>query len=149
MGRVDDRPVELARLLRDTWAAVEAAMLAGVDAEVRPAHLPVLRVVNARGPSRISAIAREVGVSRQAVAQTVAPLVDAGVLEVAADPSDGRAKLLRYTPSGERVYAQSLRVYEAIEAAYAERAGARRAASLRTELAELRAVAEAVRARGG
>lgn len=149
---MSERPADLARLLRDTWAAVEEAMTVELDAGgragLRPAHLPVLRVINADGPSRISTIAREVGVSRQAVAQTVAPLVESGLLEVAPDPTDGRAKLLGYSAWGREKYDESLRIYDAIEGRYLARAGSRRAAGLRAELAELRAAAEDYGERG-
>jgi DNA-binding MarR family transcriptional regulator len=142
---VTDRHAELARLLRDTWTAVETAMTAELNARgamgLRRSHLPVLRAMN-RGHARISEIAGEVGVSRQAVAQTVASLIEDGYLEIVPDPSDGRAKLLRWTGRGRTHYRASLEIYDEIERAYVARVGAGRCEQLRAELAELRAVAQ-------
>jgi DNA-binding MarR family transcriptional regulator len=141
-----ERHAELARLLRDTWTAVEAAMTAELNARgamgLRRPHLPVLRAMN-RGHARISEIARDVGVTRQAIAQTVAPLIEDGYLEIVPDPSDGRAKLLRWTERGLAHYRASLEIYDELERAYVARVGVRRSEQLRAELAELRAVAQA------
>jgi DNA-binding MarR family transcriptional regulator len=142
---VPARPAELARLLRDAWAAVEATMAAELAERgapgLRPAHLPVLRRLGPDG-ARVTDIAREIGVTRQAVAQTVGSLLEDGWVEVVPDPEDGRARLLRYTAWGRERYVEALRVYDELEAAFEARVGAQRAAALRDGLRELRAVAD-------
>ncbi len=143
---------DLARELRDTWAAVERAMLerqeAGGFSELRPAHLPVLRAMGPDG-ARVSDIARILGITRQAVAQSVAALERSGAVELVPDPSDGRAKILRWTPAGRARYEDALALYDEVERRYVERVGPRRAAALRRELAELQAVAAEGRVASG
>jgi MarR family transcriptional regulator, temperature-dependent positive regulator of motility len=61
---------------------------------VRPAYAIVLRNLNPKG-SRITDIARRGGVTKQAVGQLVTQMVADGIVEVVADPTDARAKLVR------------------------------------------------------
>ncbi len=60
----------------------------------------VLRICSARTDVTIAGIGRELGVSRQAAAKTVAGLADRGYVRVVASPSDQREKLVRITRRG-------------------------------------------------
>src|SRR5687767_2166502 len=50
---------------------------------------------------RLTELAQRLGVTKQAVGQVVAELEELGVVEVRPDPSDGRAKLVRFTTKGK------------------------------------------------
>jgi DNA-binding MarR family transcriptional regulator len=50
--------------------------------------------------TRMTALAEKMGVTKQAVSQIAAELEQAGVLCRVPDPSDGRAKLVRFTAEG-------------------------------------------------
>ena len=60
----------------------------------------VLRICAARRDMTIAGIGRELGVSRQAAAKTVAGLAERGYVQVVASPSDQREKLVRITRRG-------------------------------------------------
>ncbi|MGK5550297.1 MarR family winged helix-turn-helix transcriptional regulator [Actinomadura kijaniata] len=54
------------------------------------------------GPMTIASLARERGLRRQAVQQTVARLLAEGMVQTAPNPRDGRAPLVSLTPEGDR-----------------------------------------------
>lgn len=64
---------------------------------------------------RVVDLAKKVGVSKQAVSQTVAELVAHGVVELVPDPDDGRAKRARFTRKGAEAIAHGLSVLRTIE----------------------------------
>jgi DNA-binding MarR family transcriptional regulator len=69
---------------------------------IRPAHTHLLPHIAIEG-TRITAIAAKLGVSKQAVAPLVDELVAWGLLEKAPDPSDARAKVVRFSRGGEGI----------------------------------------------
>ncbi len=86
------------------------------------------------GGTRISELARRVGVSRQAVHQTLGELAGFGLLGVVADPTHGRAKLARLTDRGRKIDRDALKVIARLERDLARRIGKRNLASLRRAL---------------
>ncbi|MHA7984499.1 MarR family winged helix-turn-helix transcriptional regulator [Rathayibacter sp. CAU 1779] len=65
-------------------------------------HVSLLSLVEPDG-SRLAVLTQCGGRTKQASAELAAHLVKRGYLSLAPDPSDGRAKLYRLTPSGERL----------------------------------------------
>ncbi len=74
---------------------------------LRTSHTLLLPHIDFEG-TRLTEVARRVGISKQATGQLVDDLVDVGTLERVPDPSDGRAKLVRFTPKGKRQILQGL-----------------------------------------
>lgn len=66
--------------------------------KLRTAHTTLFPHIDMEG-TRITVLASRIGVSKQAVAQLVDELVEMGSLERIPDPSDGRAKLVRFGPN--------------------------------------------------
>lgn len=64
---------------------------------------------------RITELARRLDVSKQAVSQTIAELELMDVVETIPDPSDGRARLARFTDKGRAAILQGLTVLRDIE----------------------------------
>ncbi|MFJ5227792.1 MarR family winged helix-turn-helix transcriptional regulator [Streptomyces sp. NPDC088400] len=64
------------------------------------ARTKVLRVLDRRGAVRQSVLAQELGQAPRSVTQSVEALEREGLVERAADPDDGRSKLVRLTPEG-------------------------------------------------
>ena len=62
---------------------------------IRPAHTALFPHIDLSG-TRQTALARRMGVSKQAVGQLVSELEQMGALERVPDPSDGRARLVRF-----------------------------------------------------
>lgn len=86
------------------------------------------------GIRRPSAIAERLGVSRQAVHQSIRDLIDVDVVELVPDPRDGRAKVARLSKKGAPIHRKARRILEKLEVELAGRIGKRRTASLREAL---------------
>ncbi|HEY0465266.1 MAG TPA: MarR family transcriptional regulator [Polyangiaceae bacterium] len=64
---------------------------------------------------RITELARRLDISKQAISQTIAELELMDVVETIPDPSDGRARLARFTDKGKQAILQGLGVLRGIE----------------------------------
>jgi len=73
--------------------------------------------------TRLTELADKVGVSKQAVSKLVAEFVDQGMLELAVDSVDGRAKLVRFTPRGIENIRHGLSVLASVQAEIAAEIG--------------------------
>ncbi|MET0273271.1 MAG: MarR family winged helix-turn-helix transcriptional regulator [Phenylobacterium sp.] len=85
----------------------------------------------AMGLHRPSDIARQQGVSRQAIHTTIGQLVDKGVLELADDPIDRRMKTVELTPMGERMRHDAQAAMRLMVAELGRRIGPKKVAQLR------------------
>ena len=75
------------------------------------------------GVTRPTEIAKVMGVSRQAVHQTIAGLARKQVLELVPDPSDGRAKILRFRADAADLRDEIVSLQHELESILAERIG--------------------------
>jgi DNA-binding MarR family transcriptional regulator len=91
-------------------------------AQLRPAHTNLFPHIDFAG-TRLTDIARRIGISKQAVGQLVADLEEMGVVELLADPDDGRAKRVRFTNRGTAAIRHGLDVLRTIETQLTERIG--------------------------
>ena len=126
-------------LLRRPYEALHARVYGGLAArgfpEIRPAHSSVFRHITAGG-SRLTDLAAQAGMTKQSMAYLVEGLERGGFLSAVPDPGDGRAKLVRLTARGRRVWGALVALSAEAEAAIAERMGSERFALLRTLLEE-------------
>jgi DNA-binding MarR family transcriptional regulator len=120
-----------ARLL-DERALSRLAAIPGAP-PVRPAHTRLFPHLSFQG-LRVTALARRLGVSKQAVAPLIAELVAWGVVEQAPDPSDRRALLVRFTPQGLAALTHGLGLLAELEAEITHEVGPERAAVFREVL---------------
>lgn len=97
--------------------------------------------------TRLTELARSVGVSKQAVSQLVSEFVDQGVLELSPDPEDRRAKLVRFTPRGMDAVRHGLSVLASVEAEIAAKIGKARMRSLHEALVAMLDALETTHAR--
>lgn len=88
---------------------------------VQQAGFPFLRVAHTQvlenldpGGTRLTVLADRAGISHQSMSELVLELVERGVLERVADPSDGRARLIRPTADGVALLAEGRRHLEAV-----------------------------------
>jgi DNA-binding MarR family transcriptional regulator len=97
-GRPSTGPllIRAARLFNER-AVARGRSVGGLD--LRPAHTALFPHLSLEG-TRMTALAEKMGVTKQAVSQIAAELEQAGVLCRIPDPSDGRAKLVRFTAEG-------------------------------------------------
>ena len=98
-------------------------------------HAQSLVMMNiGEGIRRPSAIAERLGVSRQAVHQSVTELNRLGLIELVADPDDRRATIARLSKKGEPLRVLAIEVLEDLEAELARRIGKREVAQFRRAL---------------
>ena len=84
-------------------------------------------------------LAERAQMTKQSMAELVAHLERLGYVERVPDPSDGRAKLVRATARGRRLYVIARDVVAELEAAWTERLGKAKMRQLRELLEELNA----------
>ncbi len=87
----------------------------------RPQSMVMVHVV--RGVTRPSEIARDLGVSRQAIHITINQMIALGLLELANDDDDGRSKRVVITPTGQKMRAVAQEAMRVMSAALEERIG--------------------------
>jgi DNA-binding MarR family transcriptional regulator len=88
------------------------------------------------GVTRPSEIASRVGVTRQAIHQTINEMVELGYLTLQPDPSDRRAKVVVYTEQGEKVGGAAVSALREIESSLSSRIGSDKVSALREALAQ-------------
>lgn len=125
MAKFEDRLAEMkskslmqallraSRLLKEL--AVRRKQRAASDPQPRAAHAAVYAHVSLHG-TRPTELADKLGISPQAVAQLVGELAEMGLVERVPDPTDGRARLVRFTRKGRADILAGFRVFEGIEA---------------------------------
>jgi DNA-binding MarR family transcriptional regulator len=136
--------LKAARLLDEV--AVARVNRAAPSTALRPVHTKLFPHIDFQG-TRLVALADRLGVTKQAVSQWVSELAEMGVVELVADPDDGRAKRVRFTPRGVEAIHHGLGVLRSIEDEVTARVGARRMAALRQTLADLVPALEALHTR--
>lgn len=105
----------------------------GID-YLRAAHTNLLPHIDMQG-TRLTDLARRVGISKQAVGQLVDELEDMGTVERVADPRDGRAKLIRFVrEDGQPILIRGLAVLTELEAEMRDHVGTRKVEQLHRAL---------------
>lgn len=136
--RPDGPPlIAFLRPLVDWWEDRHLELMAarGFD-DVRRAHNAVF--VNLPGEGRrLTDLAGDADMSKQAMGELVDDLVLKGYLTRVPDPSDGRAKLIVWDDRGEAAHDATLAVFAELEADVAEILGVTQAGEMRRMLAEL------------
>lgn len=124
----------LQRARADGMALIAAD--AAVDGSLTPAHARLLGRVPPEG-ARVTDLAAQSGITKQALGQLAGLLADRGYVEIVSDPGDRRARLIRCTERGERVGRAIRAAAATIEDGWRAQVGADRYAVFREVLAEL------------
>src|SRR3954453_24256112 len=102
-GKPDRKP--LIALVHDADKAFQAHMVRSAHErgrpDIKPAHNLLFAILRDDG-DRAADLAQRAGITRQSMGEVIRDLVGLGVLEMAPDPQDGRAKVVRYTAEGKR-----------------------------------------------
>lgn len=128
-----------ARLLNERAIARLDAPASGP--RLRAAHTSLFPHIDLEG-TRLTELARRLGISKQAVGQLVDELEQMGALERVPDPDDGRAKLVRFSRTPGKTILDGLRHLQGIEAELAAELGEARMQGLREGLVALLALLE-------
>lgn len=124
-------------LLREAFVALNDQVVPRLVehgfADVRPAHNAVFLYLDATGTT-VSTLAERAEMTKQAMAELVGHLEERGYVHRVPDPGDRRAKLVRPTAKGRRVYAVVREMVPEMEQRLAEVIGATRMRQLRRDL---------------
>jgi len=115
------------------WLAASEASNSGRGSGLARAQALVFVHLD-EGGTRPAEIARRSGISRQAVGQTVAKMREQGLVKLAPDPENRRARLVQPTAKGRRALERSGSGSSAAEKVLGRRIGAARVRSLREAL---------------
>ena len=115
---------------------------------VRTAHTQLLPHINLAG-TRLTDLANRLGVTKQAAGQLVDELAAMGMLERIPDPTDARAKLVRFSRRGRLALLDGLGVLRGIEREMRMELGDARMLALHDTLAGIVRSAEDDRGRDG
>ena len=115
------------------WLAAAERANSGRGIGLARSHTLVFSHLDAEG-TRPAEIARRAGISRQAVGQTVAQMRELGLVKLAPDPTNRRARLVQPTAKGRKALERSGTGSQAAEKVLSRRIGAARVKSLRDAL---------------
>jgi DNA-binding MarR family transcriptional regulator len=115
------------------WLAAAERANTGRGTALARSHSLVFSHLDAEG-TRPAEIARRAGISRQAVGQTVAQMRELGLVKLAPDPTNRRARLVQPTAKGRKALERSSTGSAAAEKILSRRIGAARVKSLRDAL---------------
>ncbi len=102
--------------------------------DIRPGHGCVFGNIDPDNGSRLTELAERANMTKQSVGEVTSDLEARGYLERVADPSDGRAKIIRLTAQGRDAYLSGRQLIDELERDWAERYGEERVAALRDAL---------------
>jgi DNA-binding MarR family transcriptional regulator len=104
----------------------------GWPAVTRPQSMVMVSLV--RGITRPSDIARDLGVTRQAVHATINGMIEIGLVELVDDPSDRRSKIVAISGQGSKMREHAREASALITEALAQRIGADNLEALRVAM---------------
>lgn len=102
-------------------------------AKITAAHLQFMNYLDC-GDTHPAAIARRIGVSRQAIYRSTRELQKLGVLEMLPDPQNGNQKIIHMTEYGNKVALDARQALDEIEIELSQRLGAQDFAQLKNLL---------------
>lgn len=107
---------------------------------INAADSHVLRTMRMEG-ARITDMAEQAGISKQAMSKLVANFAELGFVEWEPDPQDGRSRIVRATEAGRNLLAHGVRALRRAEEDIEAMIGAEGTETLRSLLLEIRAQA--------
>ena len=111
--------------------------------DLRPSHGCVFRFVDRENGSRLTELAAQAGLTKQAVGEVVTDLERLGYVDRVPDPEDGRAKIIQLNERGQAACDTAVRLFAEIEADWADRVGEERMAGLRDTLERMTSAEQA------
>jgi DNA-binding MarR family transcriptional regulator len=118
----------------------ERLAAAGFD-DFTPAQARVFQRISPHG-SRLTELAEQAGISKQAAGFLVDQLERSGYVERAPDPDDRRARLIRIAQRGRDTVEVAQEIVSTVEAEWTAHLGAQRMAQLRAILTDLREITD-------
>jgi DNA-binding MarR family transcriptional regulator len=133
MARSPRTPLSSMLVDAQRWLTAAERASSGRGTGLARSHSLVFAHLDSDG-TRPAEIARRAGISRQAVGQTVAQMKSLGLVKLAPDPTNRRARLVQPTAKGRKALERSGDGSTAAEKVLSRRIGAARVKSLREAL---------------
>ena len=131
---------DISILLDDAYRALETELHRQLDAagftDIRPAHGKVFETIGRDG-NRLTTMAEQARITKGSMVELVDYLETRGYLQRLPDPRDGRAKIVRLTPSGWEAVRVAATAIADIENRWRAALGPRRMSTLRRALDEM------------
>lgn len=115
--------VLLQQLSRDFERRARTTLQERGHTELLPSHQAVFASLGRTG-TRLTVLAQQAGMTKQAMGQIVDDLEQLGYVERIPDPADGRAKIVRFTPAGLDFVCDAAEVLDEIWSEYSALLGA-------------------------
>ena len=128
--------VLLQQLARDFERRARTTLQERGHTELLPSHQVVFAGLGRAG-TRLTVLAHNAGMTKQAMGQIVDDLEQLGYVERTPDPKDGRAKLVRFTPAGLDFVCDAAEVLDEIWREYSALLGAQELDQLQDTLRKL------------
>jgi DNA-binding MarR family transcriptional regulator len=148
----ESRGAALARLLLGGFTTMVDQVIVELEHHGHPGvtatHEFALTAIDA-GAQSASALGRELQVSKQAAAKSIAALEELGYLHRRTDPDDARRKILVVSPRGHEMMAIGARAFDELRSKLVAQVGAERMEIVESVLTTLGAVSETSPARPG
>ena len=128
--------VLLQQLSRDFERRARGTLQARGHTELLPSHQAVFASLGRSG-TRLTVLAQQAGMTKQAMGQIVDDLEHLGYVERTPDPADGRAKIVRFTAAGLDFVCDAAEVLDEIWREYAELLGPRELEQVQDSLHKL------------
>ncbi len=111
-----DPPCTCTALRRAARAATAAYDAALQPAALRVTQFAILRILERGGPLPVSRLAEAAALDRSTMGRNLDPLERRGLVRLAPDPGDGRARIVLLTEAGRALLAQALPHWRAAQA---------------------------------
>lgn len=117
--------------------------------EIREGHGCVFGFIDLEKGSRLTDLAANAGLTKQAVGEAVTELERIGYVKRVPDPQDGRAKIIKLTDRGMDAVIKGRRIFAEIEREWAEQIGPELMASFREAATRIAALEDESSDAGG
>jgi len=104
--------------------------------DITASHLNLIRHLNPEG-MKLSALAQDAALSKQAITKIAGNLSNKSYIEIIDSSQDKRAKIIRFTPKGNRLITTAMSIVKNIEQHYLNVLGEQQYLALRQALIEL------------
>lgn len=126
----------LTEIARDFHRRALARFASSGHAGLQAAHTAAISHLGLEGV-RLTELARRAGMTKQGMGQLVDELERLGYVERVLDPTDSRAKLVRFSERGHRLIPQGMRIAGQVQQEYARLIGEQRMRALQDSLQAL------------
>jgi DNA-binding MarR family transcriptional regulator len=127
----------LTEIAKDFQKRVLATFAERGHTGLQPAHTAVIANLSLEG-TRLTELARRASISKQGMGQLVDEVQRLGYVQRVPDPTDSRAKIVRFTERGRQLMAHGVEIGELVQREYARLIGRKRLQLLHGTLEDLK-----------